>query len=125
MKNFRKWNNLKEKIEQNFKHKLFHEKEIWWCSLGVNIGDEQDGKNENFERPVLILKKFNKNILWGIPLTSKNKNGKYYYNFKYKKKNFAVILSQLRLISSKRLLRRMRRIGRKDFYNVKQLIRTL
>lgn len=36
---------------------LFYEREIWWCSLGVNIGFEQDGTNDLFERPVLVIKK--------------------------------------------------------------------
>jgi hypothetical protein len=30
----------------------FREKEIWWACLGANIGFEQNGKNENFERPI-------------------------------------------------------------------------
>jgi len=38
----------------------FREREIWWASLGANIGYEQDGKHENFERPVLVLKKFSR-----------------------------------------------------------------
>ncbi len=43
------------------KHEIyFNEREIWWAHLGVNVGYEQDGKNDNFERPVLIIKKFGK-----------------------------------------------------------------
>ncbi len=30
-----------------------------WCSIGINVGDEEDGKNELYERPVLVIKKFN------------------------------------------------------------------
>lgn len=55
---FIKWAKLKFRIhasnEINF---YFKEREIWWCLLGMNVGHEQDGKNENFESPVSVLKK--------------------------------------------------------------------
>ena len=38
-KNFDNWNNKKKKInEENFLDLFFHEREIWWCSLGLNKG---------------------------------------------------------------------------------------
>lgn len=40
----------------------FREKEIWWAALGKNVGYETDGKHELFERPVLILNKYSKDI---------------------------------------------------------------
>ncbi len=48
MKNFCEWNKLKGYIEENNKPMLFREREIWWCSVGLNIGTEQDGKTEYF-----------------------------------------------------------------------------
>lgn len=102
----------------------FHEREIWWASLGVNIGFEQDGKNQNFERPVLVLKKFNKSILWILPLTSKDKQGKYYHEIEYLGEKYKVILSQLRLISSKRLTRKIRRLSKFDFQVIKDKIKS-
>ncbi|MCK5510676.1 type II toxin-antitoxin system PemK/MazF family toxin [Candidatus Parcubacteria bacterium] len=106
---FIEWTKLKIRIQISEEEPVyFREKEIWWASLGVNIGYEQDGKNRNFERPVLILKKFNKNILLALPITSKDKTGKYYYQFKYDGVKYSIILSQIRLISNKRLLRRLR-----------------
>ena len=42
-------------------------KDIWWVSVGVNVGFEEDGKNDNFVRPVLVLKKFNNDMFLGIP----------------------------------------------------------
>jgi hypothetical protein len=63
MKQFEDWSKEKQNIEIFAPKTLpFREKEIWWCSIGINIGDEQDGKNELFERPVLILRKFNNKI---------------------------------------------------------------
>lgn len=94
-------------------------------SIGVNIGYEQDGKNEKFERPVLILKVFNRDIFWALPITTKEKTGKYYYRFVYNGNNYSVILSQIRLISSKRLLRKIRVLSDVDFQKVRKLMKDL
>ena len=79
-KEFDKWNNRKKVIdEKDMKDIFFREKEVWWCHLGLNVGYEQDGKHEEFKRPVLIFKKFNAETFWALPLTTKNKKGKYYF----------------------------------------------
>lgn len=100
----------------------FHEKEIWWCSIGSNIGFEQEGKNENFERPVLIIKKFNRHMMWVLPLTSKIKTTPYHFPISYKDRQSTVILSQLRTISSKRLLRKIGKISNEDFQKVRERV---
>ena len=41
-KNFDTWN-IKKKHVNRGESRLYTEREIWWCSLGVNIGSEQDG----------------------------------------------------------------------------------
>ena len=64
-KDFDSWNTEKKQLEEFGPDVLiFHEREIWWCSIGVNLGDEQDGKNELFERPVLVVRKFNRKLAW-------------------------------------------------------------
>src|SRR3977135_3027575 len=35
----------------------FQEREIWWRSVGVNVGHEMDGKNQFYNLPVLIVRK--------------------------------------------------------------------
>jgi len=122
-KNFHKWHEKKKIIQSSEEIPYFYEREIWWCSIGLNVGYEQDGKNENFERPILILKKFNKYILWAIPLTSKQKTGKYYFHFNFQGEDSIAILSQLRLISSKRLLRKIGMIQESDFENIRKIIK--
>ena len=69
-KDFDTWNLQKKQINNKHRRITFHEREIWWCSLGLNIGFEQDGKNYLYERPVLVIRKFNKHTLWILPLTS-------------------------------------------------------
>lgn len=45
MKDFDIWNNQKKEIEKiDHTEITFSEREIWWVSLGKNIGDEEDGK---------------------------------------------------------------------------------
>jgi mRNA interferase MazF len=114
-KDYWKWHHLKSQIEQGHLAVPFNEREIWWCSLGANIGTEQDGKHRRFERPVLVIKKFNKEIFWGLPVTSQQKSGKYYISFTIGDTMNCAILSQLRLFSSKRLVRKMVRIADKKF----------
>ncbi len=120
MQQFDNWNQTKKKIERK-KRIYFHIREIWFIKIGKNIGDEQDGKGENFLRPVLILKKFNKNIFLGIPLTSSSKKGKFYFNFQFLEdiKSIA-ILSQIRLFDAKRLAYCKGKIKNKDFKNLKK-----
>lgn len=108
IKKFIAWTRLKIKINVTERVFYFREGEIWWASLGANNGHEEDGKNDNFERPVVVLKKFNQYVLWALPLTSQIKEGnRYYYKYELNGKQFSAVLSQLRLISSKRLLRRV------------------
>ena len=114
-KNFDGWNELKKKLETSKILQTFHEAELWWCSVGINISDEEDGKNELFERPVLILRKFNKNLFIGIPLSTKLKENKYYLNFENKNIKYSVLISHARDMSSKRLIRKVAKISRGRF----------
>jgi len=114
--NFEKWNKLKINLNEDNRDINFHEREIWYIAIWENIWFEQNWKWENFLRPVLVFKKFNKQVFYWIPLTSKDKNWKFYYNFEFKKWiKSSAILSQMRLFDSKRLFRRYWMIS-KDFY---------
>jgi mRNA interferase MazF len=121
-KDFDAWNEQKKKINARDSDAFFHEREVWWCSLGVNIGFEQDGTNELFERPVLIVKKFNRDVLWILPLTRSDKENRYYVPITVGDENSTVILSQLRLISSKRLQRYMHKLPQGQFKHIVRLL---
>ena len=60
-KDFDKWNKRKKEIH-NRKDipEFYHQREIWWCVMGTNVGVEADGKGNDYGRPVLVLKGFNK-----------------------------------------------------------------
>ncbi|OGF25051.1 hypothetical protein A2303_05510 [Candidatus Falkowbacteria bacterium RIFOXYB2_FULL_47_14] len=120
------WTKLKIRIESNENDIVyFKEREIWWASLGSNIGFEQDGKNAKFERPVLILRKFGPEVFWGVPMSSKKKEGRFYYVVNYDDFDYSILLSQLRLISSKRLVRKLRYLPEDEFEETKKRIKDL
>ena len=116
IKDYDGWNNLKKKIDTDVDSPFFYEGEIWWCSLGVNIGVEIDGKEGLFNRPVLIIKKINLQSAWVAPLTSTFKNHLYIYPLTTITSNIS--LSQMRSISSKRLSRRVVRISMKEYVHI-------
>ena len=120
-KDFDNWN-IKKKELSNGKRIYFHKADIWLMSIGKNIGDEEDGKHFSFERPILIVRKFNNNIFLGIPLTSnKDKEGKYYHKL-ISFPDSTVILSQVRLFDAKRLLRLMGKVENKELKEIKAKI---
>ncbi len=47
-KDFGKWHEKKTRVNEAEDTALFHEREVWWCTLGANIGYEQDGSSELF-----------------------------------------------------------------------------
>jgi hypothetical protein len=50
------------------------------CSLGKTLRREQDGGSQEFSRPVLVVKKFNNEIFWVVPLSTKQKPLDFYFN---------------------------------------------
>lgn len=127
-KDFEKWNKKKISIDRIKSRLFFHEREIWFCSIGANVGYEQDGRGNDFIRPVVIVRKFNNEIFWGIPLTKatkkiKKKSEPFYYKFSFLADTESVaILSQIKLMDVKRLVRH---IGTMKDGNFVELIKKL
>lgn len=124
-KDFQKWHKKKRYIEHNRPRVFFKEREVWLCYIGENIGFEQDGRGEDFLRPVVVLKKFNNEVLWVMPLTRTVKKNKYYFPFKFRGKISVAILSQIRLIDAKRLKYKMGNMNKESFIELKNKIRQL
>jgi mRNA interferase MazF len=114
-KDFQKWHELKAEIDSERELPLFREGEIWWCSLGANVGVEEDGKNDSFERPVLVFRKFNANMLWGLPMTSRAIRMQYDCAVSFHGQSRTVLISQMRILSAKRLLRRVGKLDPEEF----------
>jgi len=120
-KDFKKWNDAKTEIDKSSKRLFFHEREVWWCSVGANVGFEQDGKGKEFTRPVLIFKKFNNEVFWALPLSTKIKEGKFYQTVNLGD-NFprVAILSQLRLFDAKRLVDKAGIISKDNYLKIQK-----
>lgn len=117
-KYFDHWNEFKKDLHKFGHRPYFRVREVWWASIGHNIGDEQNGKNEYHERPILIIKRFYKNMVFYFPLTTRIKRGNYYFRKKINGKDGVIILSQGRVIDSKRLIRRIETIDEESFNNI-------
>ena len=103
-KDFDKWNEVKKKLNSDVQDLGINSGEIWWCRIGVNVDCEQDGKNENFDRPVLIFRKLARNKFYGIPLTTKTPRFENYsHSFYYSNKRSYALLDQMRVFSTNRL----------------------
>jgi len=121
-KDFDRWNKKKKALNDVDFERYVHEREVWWCALGVNIGVEADGKHGNFERPVVVLRKFNKHAVLIVPLTSRAKPSPYQLPFRHNGIVFSAVFSQMRLVSTKRLLRKMYRMDSRVFDEIKSII---
>ena len=126
---FNKWNDVKKIVNKKENKVGFKEREIFWLWLGQNIGNEEFGKGNEFQRPVLVIKKLTKNIFIGVPLTTTLKENDYFHQFKYSNQkeiieNSAMIL-QIRTFDKNRLMTRIGMINKEDFEKINQKIRRL
>ena len=95
--------------------------------MGQNIGFEQNGKGENFVRPIVILKKITNQMFIGVPLSSQIKDGDWFFKFEFNIKDKTslniAILPQIRMFSSKRLLNKIGVMKIADFEKMKDKIK--
>lgn len=119
MKDFDGWHPVKKKLNDDNNILMFKERDVWWCSIGINIGHEQDGKGDKFNRPVLVIKKFNHRLFWGIPLTTQIKNTPHYYYFTLKGRPQCAMLTHLRLYDAQRISDRVSRLSENEFEKIK------
>jgi mRNA-degrading endonuclease toxin of MazEF toxin-antitoxin module len=119
-KDFDSWNKLKKRINMTERVIFCNPGEIWWCTMGLNIGSEEDGKNHLFEGPVIIAKVFNKHMVRIIPLTSKIKNDHDHFIISYQGVTNSASLSHLRTISPLSLTRKLGRLDEHQFENLIQ-----
>ncbi len=120
-KNFDEWNSLKKKLNSESSITNFREGDVWFCSIGNNVGHEQNGKNTFFERPVLIVRKFTKNYFWAIPLTSADRTGPYSFKFEFNGKERVGLLFHLRFYDRRRLQRKLGSVSQETLRKIKQM----
>ncbi len=116
-KDFDRWNTHKKKLDTSAERPFYHAREIWWCSVGVNVGNEIDGTGKEHDRPVLVLRPFNAETFFGVALVGHARTGRFYFPL-----GTVANLSQARLFDTKRLIRK---IGTLDERTYRQLGKAL
>lgn len=125
-KNFDEWNDKKKKLDLRIDTPYFHARELWWCSLGLNIGFEQDGKGSDYYRPVLILKVVSRQTCFVIPLTTSEKVHKFRPSLgSIDGKEAKAILTQLRVIDTKRLVSIIGKLDKDKFALIRKAARDM
>jgi DNA helicase-2/ATP-dependent DNA helicase PcrA len=122
---FDAWNLQKQKIDSSNRHILFKEGEIWWCSIGMNVGSETYGKGNSFMRPVIILKKLTQDSCVVLPTTTQNRTGTWYFNLDINNLKRSAMMHQIRFISVNRLYRRESEVSEEDFIELKKSVAQL
>lgn len=107
---FNKWNTLKQTIQNNQTRHYIKEGCVYWVHIGQNIGCEVFGKQQDFRRPVLVLKRIYipnyMDAFIGIPLTTKKLSGSSFARLTNVKHNVVVtaMLGQIRAFDSRRTI---------------------
>lgn len=113
------WFKITIRLQNKKPQLLFKEGEIWWCSIGMNIGVEIFGKDIDFGRPVIIFKKINANSFLGIPLTTQPKEDMWHIPFIHADRKQYGIFSQIRTLDSKRLINKMGSLSPENLNKIK------
>lgn len=121
MKKFLEWIGLKERLHStDHKPPFVSERDIWWISLGENVGSEMNGKGDRFSRPALILKKLAHGFYLVAPTTTKENKGTWYVRVQLDEQDEYVCLNQIRTIDYRRLHSKLGQIDTNDFKKVKE-----
>jgi mRNA interferase MazF len=126
MKQYDAWNEVKKVANLNEKNIYFKERDIFWIKLGENIGYEQNGKGNKFQRPVIVVKKYTSDMFLGVPLSTTLREGTFFFQFSFVENEISTaLLVQNRLFSSKRLIKKIGKIKEDDFEKLKIKLRDL
>lgn len=117
-KDFDGWIRIKKDVHERGAIHNFKNGEIWWASVGENVGAEICGKGETFSRPVIIFRKLDRYSFWAIPLTSKSHEGSWYVPFQFDGRKEVAVISQVENMSVYRLYRKMGQLSNLDFQKI-------
>ncbi|NOQ30142.1 MAG: type II toxin-antitoxin system PemK/MazF family toxin [Helicobacteraceae bacterium] len=126
MKQYNEWNEVKKDLDSKDNKVFFKERDIFWLKVGENIGYEQNGKGEKFQRPVLVVRKYTNDMFLGVPLSTTLREGSFFFQFKFlENKISTALLVQNRLFSTKRFMKKIGKINEKDFISIKEKLKSL
>jgi mRNA interferase MazF len=121
-KNFAGWHGLKQNLDALTTVPDFKAREVWWCSIGANIGSEMCGKGATFTRPVLILKKTGPTTFIGVSATTNLAARFDHFPVKIQGKPGHLRLFSIRSYDARRLADRMGRLPEAEFAAVQKAI---
>ncbi len=125
-KDFDGWNEKKKETDVRSDAPFYHEREIWWCTLGVNVGSEQDGSGEEFRRPVLILRGLGKETCLAVPLTTSTKRHPLRPSIgSVNEMEARALLSQIRTMDTKRLVRKIEYPDKEIFESIRKAVKEM
>jgi mRNA-degrading endonuclease toxin of MazEF toxin-antitoxin module len=75
--------------------------DIWWASVGQDVGSEINGKSRLFSRPVIIFKELAHGFYFVIPTSPRS--GRWYVPFRQPDRKMIASLHQARAIDHRRL----------------------
>ena len=124
-KDFDRWNEVKKRTHAE-RLRLYTVREIWWCKLGVNIGTEQDGKGEWYDRPCIIMRGFGPDACLVIPLTTSAREHPLRIPIGLVEgKEARANLSQIRVVDTRRLEEKIGFLETKAFSKLRKAARDL
>ena len=113
------WSQVKRRTQAQESSALFKAGEIWWCRVGLNVGEEVFGKGLELLRPILIFRKNSGNSFLALALTTQEKKGSWYVETTLLGKKRLAMLHQVRTFDKKRLVRRIGTLDGEQFALVK------
>jgi mRNA interferase MazF len=119
------WNKRKIEFESRKELPKFAEGEVWRCGLGRNVGSEIDGKRHLCWRPVLILRKFSKELFLGIPVSTQNRRGPLIETVTIRNVSRIAILSQIRALDARRLIQKMDKVSDDEFLRIQNAVQQM
>lgn len=115
-KDFDRWNTEKKRLQDHSSRPAFvSERELWWCAPGVNIGREQDGGGDNFERPIVIVKILSPDTFVALPLSAKKRMEIFQSEVTHGTIRGFALLDQIRVFDAKRLRRKIGTMSHAEF----------
>lgn len=124
---FDEWSHEKQIIHKTEEIKAsISPREVWYIKMGINIGNEENGKWE-FLRPVLVIRRIG-NMYFCIPLTTKWKNENFFYiplETQFEERKSWLIVSQWKVYDKKRFVDFMWKLEVDEFHHIKKTLRSI
>ena len=126
-KDFDAWNRMKQRLDGRERFPFASPREIWWCALGINVGVELNGKHEQFERPIVVIRAYNAEMLKVVPLSTRSpREDRFHLAIVSSSADSTyAVLSQARVISARRLLRKVGKVTVEELRTLKRRLHDL